>query len=84
LPAAKNPIDWLSGDQNGINTSSVPGNGRDVNESRRRSQISDRPFLPVATNASRVPSGDNIALLVPSARPIPLVEPNELSSGGSI
>jgi hypothetical protein len=84
LPAAKNPIDRLSGDQNGINTSPVPDSGCDVNESSRRSQISDRPFLPVATNASRVPSGDNVAPLVPVSPDIPLGEPNEPSSGGSI
>ena len=64
LPAAKNPIDRLSGDQNGIDTSSVPDSGRDVNESSRRSQISDivrsclSPRTPVAFHPV-----DNIAPL---------------------
>ena len=54
-----------------------PDQCRDVNESSRRSQSTYCPFWSVATKTSCVPSGDNIAPLVPSARPIPLVEPNE-------
>ena len=84
FPSAKNPIQRLSGDQNGIIAFSVPASGRDVNESSRRTQSCVRSGFCVATNASCVPSGEIAPPLVPSSRPIPLLEPKKPSAGGSI
>ena len=75
LPSAKNPSQRLSGDQNGSSAFAVPGNGRAVNESIRRTQSCVRSGRSVATNASCVPSGDSDPPLVPSACPNPLLEP---------
>src|SRR5205085_4889786 len=61
LPSAKKPSDLLSGDQNGKAAFSVPFNARGVDESRRRTQISDGPSLGFAMNATLLPSGERIA-----------------------
>ena len=72
----------LSGDQNGVIALSVPASGRDVNESRRRIQSCVRPALSVLTNTSCVPSGEIVPPLVPSALPMPSLEPKKPPSGG--
>src|ERR1700688_3059110 len=62
-PPAKNPMNWLSGDQKGWLAPSVPGSAWAVWESRERIQ-SDMPDEPIkvgplpATNASLLPSGE--------------------------
>src|SRR5262245_37173755 len=57
LLSAKNPIERLSGDQNGCWAPSVPVNARTVPESSARTHMRDRA-LSVATNASVRPSGE--------------------------
>ena len=37
MASAKNPMEWLFGDQNGNDAPSVPANGRAVGESSNRS-----------------------------------------------
>ena len=53
----KNPIERLSGDQNGRRAPSVPGRARAFAESRSRTHSIGCPSRS-ATNASRRPSGD--------------------------
>ncbi len=54
----KNPIDRLSGDQNGNEAPSVPGRGCAVVAAKARSNRRDTPLL-VSTNTICLPSGDN-------------------------
>src|SRR4051812_10390941 len=65
FPAATKPIDLLSGDQNGSVASSVPGNSRELVESRPRTQSMVRPLRP-ATKATVLPSGE---MALPPAMP---------------
>ena len=73
LPFAKNPIDLLSGDQNGPTAPSVPPSRFAVSESSGRSQRND--VLPTtATNARYRPSGDSASGFGPE--PASCKEPN--------
>src|SRR6476469_2898690 len=56
-PLPKNPSDWLSGDQNGKNPSSVPASGFDDTESNGRTHKRGRPST-VATKTIFEPSGE--------------------------
>src|SRR5215472_8020734 len=58
LLSAKNPIDWLSADQNGASVPSVPGRGRAVEESNGRTHTMVVPCASTATNSSVRPSGE--------------------------
>jgi hypothetical protein len=61
LPAAKKPIDRLSGDQNGNSAPSVTGNSRAADPSGRTQSLEIPP--EEGTNATERPSGE-IALPV--------------------
>src|SRR3954451_2067164 len=63
FPSAKNPTDWLSGDQNGSVTASVPEMLRAAREFKSRIQSSAFPSCNAA-NASFRPSGDNAGELL--------------------
>ena len=82
LPAAKNPMYRLSGDQNGNVPSSVPGIGVAVCAATGRSQIRYANWAP-ATKTMLRPSGETASCV---AAPVPpaLGPPNELPSGGAI
>ena len=58
LPSAKNPIQRLSGDQNGFWACSVPGSGRAVTWLMERIQIMGSAVDEFATNTMARPSGD--------------------------
>src|SRR5580704_3373676 len=63
LPAAKKPIRWLSGDQNGSSAPSVPLIWWAFDADSARTQSLSFPSGPKATKASRVPSGETEKLL---------------------
>ena len=71
VDGVKNPTDWLSGDQNGHNASSVPASGAATTLSSGRSQSSGFPSAPVAGNTNRVPSGETVAPLAVDDRNVP-------------
>ena len=82
LPSAKNPMNRLSGDQNGKAPPSVPGIGLAARVATGRSQIWNASSAP-ATNTTFRPSGDTatcVAVPVPPA----LGPPNDVLSGGTI
>src|SRR5687768_9302718 len=54
----KNPMDSLSGDQNGNDAPSVPASGRATPDLNDRTQSCGRPSVD-ATKATFSPSGDN-------------------------
>jgi hypothetical protein len=56
VPAAKKPIQRLSGDQNGLKAPTVPGMARAADESSGRMNNCVRPSV-VTTKASACPSG---------------------------
>src|SRR6185503_20471199 len=60
LRSAKNPMNLPSGDQKGYRAPFVPASGRAVSEFKSRIQIWPASASPseLATNATRVPSGD--------------------------
>src|ERR1700739_1831548 len=58
LPAAKNPMNRLSGDQNGDEAASVPANASAVSASSERTQSTYLPSTFLATKASLCPSGE--------------------------
>src|SRR5262249_16494594 len=64
LPAMKNPIERLSGDQNGNEASSVPFNGCAVRESSARTHNLGLPSAPAWEYTIRLPSGE-IAIPLP-------------------
>src|SRR2546428_13580387 len=57
FPSAKNPTDWLSGDQKGSEAPSVPAKARPETESSGRTHNLDCPS-EVATNTIFCPSGE--------------------------
>src|SRR5436309_3793437 len=63
LPFAKNPMKPLSGDQKGKDAHSVPASGCAEDAPSGRSQRDCTPLAPMATTASRSPSGDTAMLL---------------------
>src|ERR1051326_8377425 len=81
LLPAKKPTARPSGDQNGIDASSVSGIERATFDSRGGTQRLVRPEASVAVNASRVPPGEIDAPLI---RPVtPLRDPKSPFPGGA-
>ena len=82
LPAAKNPMNRLSGDQNGNVPPSVPGIGLCCQRGDRSQPDLIRGWAP-ATNTMCRPSGDT-ANCVAVPVPPPGGPPNDVFSGGAI
>src|SRR5215472_16030547 len=59
LSFAKKPSERLSGDQNGLDAPSVPGNGRAAGKFRERAQSMVFPLASVAEEAKMRPSGES-------------------------